>query len=498
MFTAQQLEKIVITALNMPAQQRDAYMQEACGGNLELLECVKSRITQAEAVPSSSLQHDPNAMLGKSIGPYEIDSLLGVGGMGIIYLANDSRLQRQVAIKCLPPHLTTEKNYRERFFNEAKAVSSLEHPNICSLYDIGETADRHLYIAMPYYAGETLEQRLQQGPLPIADAINISLQMAAGLHAAHIKGVIHRDIKPANVMLTSGNVVKLLDFGVAKISGINMTSTGVSLGTVAYMSPEQLCGEKVDARTDIWALGNILYEMLVGRRPFKGDQAPAIIHAVLYADYPDLTLPEGFPTALNPILRKMLARDLGDRYASAQDLINALSEFSGGHDLSGYIQYQPPAPANRAEPNTSSLDQSLLDEMAGSLTTHLGPIASVLVSKYAKITTDVSSLCLKLQDHLPDETARTKFRKQFQTRITQADALASTPGQPAQPLLQAHQVDCLADILTSYIGPIASKLATRYAKQADNAESLRDMLCDHIDDDADKFAFKSKAKDCLK
>lgn len=414
MFTAQEIEKIVSAVLDLPVQHRDAYLREACDGDNELLESVKSRITESETLDTCSQEDDPNAMLGQSIGPYEIISLLGVGGMGVIYLAHDTRQQRQVAIKCLPPHFTSTNNYRKRFLNEARAVSSLEHPNICSLYDIGETSDQRLYIAMPYYEGETLENRLRQGPLPLADAINIILQMAAGLHAAHAKGIIHRDIKPANVMLTADNFVKLLDFGVAKINGVNLTSTGVSLGTAAYMSPEQLCGEKVSVSADIWALGSILYEMLVGQRPFKGEQATAILYAILYSDYPDLTLPDSFPTELNQIIAKTLARDADDRYRSVQELIDALSAISDNEDYS-----EPSVGQNKHAhiPLQSVIQSKQIDCLCTTLTYFIGPIATTLVTRYARQAASTKILMDMLSEHIENDNEKLEFRTQSKSCI---------------------------------------------------------------------------------
>ena len=193
---------------------------------------------------------------GTPLGPYKIVSQLGSGGMGVVYTATDPRLDRRVAIKLLPPDLTRDETAKQRFLQEAKAASALDHPNICTIHEINETPDGQLYLVMAHYEGETLKERIARGPLDVNDAIDIATQVGQGLAKAHAAGIVHRDIKPANLMVTVDGTVKILDFGLAKLAGAEgMTQTGTTLGTVAYMSPEQLRGEDVDHRTDIWSLG---------------------------------------------------------------------------------------------------------------------------------------------------------------------------------------------------------------------------------------------------
>ena len=218
---------------------------------------------------------------GATLGPYTIRDQIGAGGMGEVYTADDPRLGRQVAIKVLSPELTRDGTAKQRFLQEAQAASALDHPNICTTHDVGETDDGQLYLVMAHYDGETLADRLDRGALPLDEAIDLVSQVGKGLAEAHRAGVVHRDIKPANLLLTSSGTVKILDFGLAKLVGAEgATQTGTMLGTVAYMSPEQARGETVDHRTDIWALGVVLYEMLAGRRPFEGDNLLAISSAI--------------------------------------------------------------------------------------------------------------------------------------------------------------------------------------------------------------------------
>ena len=226
---------------------------------------------------------------GTQLGPYEIVSQLGQGGMGVVYEARDPRLDRHVAIKLLPPDLTRDDTAKQRFLQEAKAASALDHPNICTIHEINETDDGQLYLVMAHYEGETLKERIARGPVELDDAIDIATQVGEGLAEAHKAGIVHRDIKPANLLVTKTGTAKILDFGLAKLAGTEgVTQTGTTVGTVAYMSPEQARGQEVDHRTDIWSLGVVLYEMLAGTPPFRGENLAAVVHAILERDQPSL------------------------------------------------------------------------------------------------------------------------------------------------------------------------------------------------------------------
>jgi serine/threonine-protein kinase len=274
-------------------------------------------------------------VVGKTIAHYKIIKKLGTGGMGEVYLAEDLKLKRKVALKFLPPFLSTSEEDKQRFIQEAQTASALDHPNIYTIFDIGETAQKQLFIAMAYYEGETLKAKIAKRPLPLKEVVDIATQIAAGLSKAHEAGIIHRDIKPANIIVTKEGEVKIVDFGLAKLSGqTKLTKPGSTLGTISYMSPEQLKGEKVDSRSDIWSLGVVMYEMITGQLPFKGDYEQAITYAVLNEEPEPITaLRTGVPMTLEGIVMKALAKDPKHRYQHVDempvDLQNIETRLSG-------------------------------------------------------------------------------------------------------------------------------------------------------------------------
>jgi Tol biopolymer transport system component/tRNA A-37 threonylcarbamoyl transferase component Bud32 len=262
-------------------------------------------------------------MIGQTISHYKILEKLGGGGMGVVYKAEDTKLKRTIALKFLPPDLTEDLEAKNRFVREARAASALDHPNICTIYEVDETADGKLFIAMACYEGEALTAKISRGPLPLVDAVDIGLQIASGLAAAHRKNVVHRDLKTANVFVTSEGFVKILDFGLAKLSGVTqLTKPETTLGTVSYMSPEQAQGTEVDTRSDIWSLGVVLYEMVTGQLPFRGEFAEAVVYSILNeAPTPISGLRTGVPLELERIVHKCLAKAPADRYQHLDDLV---------------------------------------------------------------------------------------------------------------------------------------------------------------------------------
>ena len=265
-------------------------------------------------------------MIGKTISHYKILKKIGGGGMGVVYKAEDTKLKRSVALKFLPHEFTDDPTAKKRFIQEAQSASSLDHPNICTIHEISETDEGQLFIAMACYEGKTLKKIIKKEPLEVNTATDIALGVAKGLAKAHSKGILHRDIKPANIFITSDEQVKILDFGLAKLAGTTrITKTESITGTVAYMSPEMVRAEDTDHRTDIWSLGVVLYEMLTGQLPFKGENWEATMYAISNnAPIPITQLRKNIPSSLERIITKMLQKKPQDRYNDIEAVVTDL------------------------------------------------------------------------------------------------------------------------------------------------------------------------------
>lgn len=261
-------------------------------------------------------------------GKYKVIDVVGKGGMGIVYKAEDTKLKRSVALKFLPPELIQDKESKERFVLEAQAAAALSHPNICTIYEIAEEEGKP-FIAMEYVEGQSLRAKIGKDPLELIEALSISLQVAEGLDEAHKKGIIHRDIKSANIMVTDKGQAKIMDFGLAKVKGGTLlTREGTTLGTVAYMSPEQARGEEVDHRTDIWSLGVVLYEMLSGHLPFQGDREASILYSVVHEEPKPLKeAKRDLPQELLQIVNRALRKKTESRYQSAAEMLKDLKKY---------------------------------------------------------------------------------------------------------------------------------------------------------------------------
>jgi serine/threonine protein kinase/Flp pilus assembly protein TadD len=264
-------------------------------------------------------------------GKYRIVEPIGKGGMGVVYKAEDTKLERTVALKFLPPELTEDPEAKERFVREAKAAAALSHPHICTIHEIGESEDQS-FIVMEYIEGQSLKQKILKGLLNQAEALDIAIQVAEGLDEAHKKGIVHRDIKPGNIMVTAKGQAKVMDFGLAKVLGGSLiTREAKTMGTVAYMSPEQAQGETVDQRTDIWSLGVVLYEMLTGQLPFKGEYDQSVIHSILTKEpEPIGRLRPGLPRDLENIVSTALAKNPTQRYQTMDELLEDLKAIAEG------------------------------------------------------------------------------------------------------------------------------------------------------------------------
>lgn len=294
-----------------------------------------ARIDQA-LTPSRSARRedmhdaDPLNLVGQTVSHFRVIELVAYGGMGVVYRAEDTQLRRAIALKFPLPTHHFDRSARERFLREARVAAALDHPNLCPIHEVGETDDGQLFYAMPLYVGETLKERLgREGALRVADAFHIARQIATGLSAAHKAGIVHRDLKPANVMLLRDGTVRILDFGLAKGSDLSVTDPATTLGTVSYMAPEQVQGHEVDVRADLWALGVVLHEMLTGQRPFRGEQAITVAHAIVHNDpeHPS-ALRAGITGSADALVETLLRKDPAQRYASADKVTASLDAIS--------------------------------------------------------------------------------------------------------------------------------------------------------------------------
>lgn len=340
-------------ALEQPPERRHAFLAESCGSDKTLYNQLTSLLASHAKQPNflDNLAEelfpvapfgplDPVLSPGQIAGHYQILEFLGGGGMGRVYKARDLHLGRLVALKFLPAHLTSYPRARARLKSEARAASALDHPNVAVLYEIGmieglprDSSEERLFIAMGYYDGETLEQIIARDQLSMSEALDLTRQIADGLAAAHRRGIVHRDIKPANVIVTPEGVAKIVDFGIAKGTGAQLTREGARLGTVAYMSPEQTRGDAVDHRTDLWSLGVVAYEMLTGARPFQGSAEAALIYSIRHDDPPPVeALRSDIPEAFARVVMRCLAKDPAARHPKAEDVLTDLRAAAGtGH-----------------------------------------------------------------------------------------------------------------------------------------------------------------------
>jgi len=343
----QQIKGLLQSALERAPGDRTAFLDEACKGDELLRQQVDSFIVSHEQaggfieVPAvefmaNSLEDQADSLAGQSFGPYQISARIGTGGMGEVYLAQDSRLERKVALKVLHDYFTRDDEPLRRFQQEARAASALNHPNILTIHEIGQIDSRH-FIVTEFIEGETLRQRMNRTQIKVGEALDVAIQVASALAAAHQAGIAHRDIKPENIMLRPDGVVKVLDFGLAKLTeqkGDDLeaatlvnTKQGIVMGTAHYMSPEQARGQKIDERTDLFSLGAVLYEMVAGRVPFEGKTMTDVLASILRVEPAPLNQSaSGTPTELERIVDKALRKDKEERYQRAQELLSDLKD----------------------------------------------------------------------------------------------------------------------------------------------------------------------------
>ena len=340
-----EIEKLYLSASELESTERVAYLERTCGSDLDLRREVESLLGFLEPVPSQV--PDTPVPYGEQIGPYTILEFLRAGGMGEVYKARDTRLDRNVAIKFLPSVLADDAAALDRFQREARAASALNHPRICTIHDIGDYHGRPFFV-MELLEGQSLNERMSGKPVPVPELVDLALQTCDALQAAHAKGIIHRDIKPANVFLTTSGQIKILDFGLAKLveeihsaaatvtmteaeiiaGAVTRTRIGKLVGTPAYLSPEQARGEEVDARTDIFSFGLVLYEMATGRPTFRGQTSRELINSILHeTPVKPSTLNPALPSNLERIILKALEKTRNARYQLVSELLHDLNEF---------------------------------------------------------------------------------------------------------------------------------------------------------------------------
>jgi serine/threonine protein kinase/TolB-like protein len=347
----QRLESLFHEAAALELPEREAFLQDRCAGDTALKQEVESLLASAdqpldfiERSIQGAAQHVVESRRPSMLRPgmkfarYEVIASAGAGGMGHVYLARDTQLRRNVALKLLAPQLTRDQRVVRRFALEAKAISALNHPNILTLYDFGEVEGVY-YIASEYVEGETLRQRIQKGLLSVPEVADIAIQVAGALVAAHERGIVHRDIKPANVMVRDDGIVKLLDFGIAKLSDevgsrrggdtfVSVSDAGAVMGTVRYMSPEQARGQIVDGRSDIFSLGVVIYELLTGQAPFQGETTSDVIAEILKGEPVALsTALPGLSAQFEAIVQRAIRKNRDERYQSAAELLHDLQDF---------------------------------------------------------------------------------------------------------------------------------------------------------------------------
>lgn len=387
----QQIEQLFHSALERESSDRAAFLAHACGGDDSLRKEVESLIESHEQPdnfiekPAGDIaaelfaEREARLTTGQTVGPYKILSLLGEGGMGEVYLAQDTRLGRQVALKLLPTQFSLDPERARRFEQEARAASALNHPNIVTIHEVGQVDDAH-FLVTEFIDGETLHLRLAKSRMKLREALEVATQVASALAAAHQAGIVHRDIKPENIMIRDDGYVKILDFGLAKLTerqgpiidaeaatrALVKTDPGIVMGTVTYMSPEQARGVPVDARTDIWSLGVVLYEMATGRVPFEGETASHVIVSLLEKEAPPLSrsLPE-VPAELDRIVNKALRKNRDERYQTIKDLLLDLKSLKQeleiarlDRSMEPYVSSQQAAAKSSGQTAVMNVDES--------------------------------------------------------------------------------------------------------------------------------------------
>jgi serine/threonine-protein kinase len=479
------------------------------------------------------------------IGKYRIDGVLGSGAMGVVYKAYDADIARTVALKTIRHELLDgmqEADIVARFRNEAQASGRLVHPNIVAVYDFG-TYNNTTYIAMEYVDGTSLNAFLVKDvPMDLAASITCITQLLRALDYAHARGVVHRDIKPANILITGDAQVKITDFGIAKIESSTLTQVGAVIGTPSYMSPEQFKGEPVDGRSDLFAVGIVLYQMLTGVRPFSGP-ASTVMHQIIHENppRPSERQPSLHP-AFDAVVARAMAKRVEDRYPGAQAFLDALNaaymQQTGGVPLTdednertvlAFQRPESPEPVRPAHPagtsqhgsqpagtgSASSLTaapewlQGLAPDLQTALSTQIGPVAKLVLKNAARDAIDLDDLCNRLLPHIGSDAGRVQFQDSLReikkkhglsTLSTMSGRSQTGTGRPATQLTQMTGMPTLLQLspelmeaaqmkLAVYVGPIAKVLAKRASKMTGNADEFYRLLAENLPDPQERARF---------
>ena len=418
--------------------------------------------------------------IGDTVGDYQIIGVLGRGGMGKVFQVRNRLSDRIDAMKVVLPSHEDDPDVASRFLREIKLLAGLEHPNIATLRTALQAGERILMI-MEFVDGANLQDKLGGGPLPLAEAVDCARQVLRALAFAHARGVIHRDVKPPNILMTAAGLVKLTDFGIARSIGGDgtLTGTGMAIGSLSYMSPEQVQGGTADARSDLYSLGVTLYEAVTGKRPFAGDNAYAVMHAQMAGELvPPSQWNPAIPPELAALILKAVARAPEQRFQTAAEFENALAVLGTGELATATIASRPSA----------GFDPGELARLETNLRPALGPIARHLVTKTARACSTLEQLRQRLAEQIPEPTAREAFLRRSQTGTTTA-----VPPPPAAagtaPEWDPSVIETLKRKLATYLGPIAPVMVARQMRHARTIQELYQTLATEIPSERDRKAF---------